>query len=653
MGTFTSYVWIDSVLLDGMDYFAGVFFYFHKVAHALGWIIALIGILIGCIKLMYGGTTTQKFALSSMANFMIFIAAMSLYNLAVGTIAKTATVWGTEAGGGKRIVENNLVSLMKQCEHDLKVAKQMENLPPEQQKALVEQMKKHNITQQSLASGRTSKETSIFTKGVTNQKGASEYMNQVNLYRSAEKNVEAAQKNILALQSVLKPTQYKDKNGDLIDTYFLDIMIRDEKGNSSNFISPSAFLKTAILTAGLLWSREMDYLTVKMEKAKDDNKDSWVIPNWVAAIGAITINDIGNIILTGICVICIIFAAIFILIQYCAAMFEYAIVTSILIAFVPFVLAGETKNIAKKILPAFWGFAIKILILTICMWFAMYQYIYMAAGQMGEDSAVTLSVFAYIMFTILISFVVTQNAPQIAMTILTGSPQLSMGEFMQAAGTIAAGAMIVKRTATTTGKLASAAFGKGINTGATGLGITKESVAAFKSASQGVKKAGGTNTQAIIAGTEAVGNNVGSHVKNAAKNKIHSMSHSSLNKNGNGMQNGSKNGSSWGGNRFSAKDGSSFNRPDANHSSFVHAKNEDGSSKTFREYSDSMIKQGAERGNSVAEKWAAKHNKKQDNSSSGGAYEYSEGLSTLPPPVSQNKIAPTNRPPLPPPASRS
>jgi type IV secretion system protein TrbL len=48
-------------------------------------------------------------------------------------------------------------------------------------------------------------------------------------------------------------------------------------------------------------------------------------------------------------------------------------------------------------------------------------------------------------------WVVTQNGPQIAVTILNGTPQLSMGEFLHAAGTAAASAAMAKRAATAGG----------------------------------------------------------------------------------------------------------------------------------------------------------------------------------------------------------
>ena len=584
--------WIDNVLLDGMDYFSGIFFYFFNVANKLAVIVAFVGIAINCIKLWFGAIAVKKMVISTILNFALFLGAINLYNIAVGTIAKTATMWGSEAGGGKYIVQQNLIAIMEQCENDLKVAKKVENMSPEQAQNYIAQ-RKLNITQKSLGSGRDEKKNSPFTDGIVDKNGPEEYMNNVNLYRSTEENIAAAQISIAALKHVLSPTKIKDKNGDLIDTYFLDVMIHDTKGGGTNFISPTAFLKISILLSCFIWMRESDYLTVKIGKAQDEADKSHRLikmPPGIVALGAMDLNDYGNIILTFACCVSIVFATIFILMQYCMAIFEYSIITSICIAFIPFILANETKVIAKKILPPFWGQAIKLLILTICMWFAMYQYVYLIAGQIGEDSAVNFGVFAYIMFTIIISFVVTQNGPQIAMTILTGQPQLSMGELVAAVATVAGGTAAIasaprhiKRGAEKTGEVIGGTIGEGANAIGTGVGMIKEIRSARAAARARAEEEGYSLQEQEAYERKAVRAVMGGHIKNAGKNLLHNLSHSSVTKDD---RNGSQNRGSTFNNRFDGHEG------EAPHTSFTQAKNADGTSQTLNEYLSSMGKAG-------------------------------------------------------------
>ena len=621
MGGFTAYAWIDNALLDGMDYFAGVFFYFFAIAKNLVVLVAYLGIGINAIKLWFGATAVRKVAVSSLFNFMLYLAAIGCYNIVVGSIAKTATRWGSEAGGGKRVVESNLVSLMKQAENDLRVANAIAEMSPESAAAYVEQQRKLTVSQRGLGTGRTKKKDNTLTEGITNSEGPGEYLNKVNLYRSTEKNIAAAQSNIMALREVLSPVKVRDKNGNLVNTYFLNVTIKDRKGGGTNFISPASFLKVSVLLAKLLWQREINYLTIKIEQEKE--KLAWwqFMDKAFVSWDALTWSDIGNVLLTMICCLAVICAAVFILVQYCKCIFEYAIVTSICVVFIPFLIADITRGLATKVLPIFWGFAIKLLILTVCMWFSLYQYIYLAASQMGEDSSLDLGVFAYILFTIVLSFIVTQNAPKIAMSILTGQPQLSMGEFLQAAGTVAAAPAIAGAGMTKVAKIAKGAgraAGAGLNALATTGGIARESHAAAKAAGGGIAQAGGDKKAQVLGEAAAVASALGGHVKNAGKNLLHNLSHSSATKNGT-AQGGSK-GSSFV-NRFSAKDGSVLDKtrvPEANHSSFANAKNfdENGNvttSQTYSEYLGSMSKQGSDRGSGIAKKWKNKHSVQNQN----------------------------------------
>ena len=59
------------------------------------------------------------------------------------------------------------------------------------------------------------------------------------------------------------------------------------------------------------------------------------------------------------------------------------------------------------------------------------------------DSGISFQTMAYIIFSLLLTFALSVNAPKIAATLMTGSPQMSMGEFMQAAAAAAGGAAAV------------------------------------------------------------------------------------------------------------------------------------------------------------------------------------------------------------------
>ena len=58
---------------------------------------------------------------------------------------------------------------------------------------------------------------------------------------------------------------------------------------------------------------------------------------------------------------------------------------------------------------------------------------------MTDNGGMNWVSFVTVVFTCVIGFVLTHNAPKIAQTLMTGQPQLSMGELVTAAGSLAMG----------------------------------------------------------------------------------------------------------------------------------------------------------------------------------------------------------------------
>ena len=144
----------------------------------------------------------------------------------------------------------------------------------------------------------------------------------------------------------------------------------------------------------------------------------------------------------------------------------------------------------KKLLPVFTGFLIKMIVITICMFFVFYLFIQETVDIMTDNGGMNWVTFVTVVFTCGIGFVLTQNAPKIAQTLLTGQPQLSMGELVTAAGTLAMGTMkggkaAAKVTTEGTRKVAQGA----VNTHGTASKLNS----ARKAASNTAKELGGTS----------------------------------------------------------------------------------------------------------------------------------------------------------------
>jgi type IV secretion system protein TrbL len=208
----------------------------------------------------------------------------------------------------------------------------------------------------------------------------------------------------------------------------------------------------------------------------------------------------------------VVLAAVFFSIQYVMCIFEYFIVSMLGIIFIPFILWDGTKSYAAKLVTMFFGFFIKILVLVLCVYWT-----YGKGRWTGKALCQRVCAANSFVPTGTTCWVVTQNAPQIAMTMLSGNPQLSMGEFMRAAGTAAAGAVLAKR-AWDRGAAGRQAAGQAVGRGAvTGVQSAAGTYAGMRAAGE---SRGSAILSAASAGTSAFGSTMGHEVKSAVQQKF-------------------------------------------------------------------------------------------------------------------------------------
>ena len=145
--------------------------------------------------------------------------------------------------------------------------------------------------------------------------------------------------------------------------------------------------------------------------------------------------------------ICSIFAIIvtcICLIQYSMHMVEYTIVTGFSVLLVPLLLFDGLKDYAMKIVAMLFHETVKLAMVVMMMYYNIALYGNMAQTIMGNKGATSFGLveFAYIVFSSIMGLALISNAPKLASTVVTGQPQMSMGEFVAAAGSIAGGAMV-------------------------------------------------------------------------------------------------------------------------------------------------------------------------------------------------------------------
>ena len=501
---------MDIPLLDGMSYFISTIGTFGDIAGVLAIALFMATLIWNAFRLWFGTQQVRKAAVDIMLKCLLFTAVFVSYRgIQVGVIDLAMKI-GSYAGGGAAEVASRFTDLKDEMEAKLKIAQDtMETVFQKAGEAGValsetdvtnlakgvglseqevnERAAKYGVKitdSASTAAGKTVTRLSstsltgeavggavfgeMIATGISNK---IQYRKMQKLLQDAEgqklqkmiKNGEGT--DILNLLAGLAEVLYEnpdwaESSGNIesnVDKYIYSPFITTtdqlkesdkwtvEKWsktgvNEGELVSPAALIKTCVLLANIIMATEENTTNEKGVTTKKH-----FIPTW---------QEIGHFIMTIIMVLGIIFAGIFCCIQYCMCIFEYWIVTSLGVLFIPCILFDGTKTYASKLIQLYVAYFIKITIMLLCIFWTFSTYINCASNILTSARPVTMLNFAYVMFALILGFVVTQNAPQVAMTMLNGTPQLSMGEFMHAAGTAAAGAALAKKGAMAANKAA-------------------------------------------------------------------------------------------------------------------------------------------------------------------------------------------------------
>ncbi|MDD6655624.1 MAG: type IV secretion system protein [Treponema sp.] len=438
--------WVDLPIINAIDYFQGTLCYFLNFARKYGSFFGLIGLVWTSIRLINSRIDMRSAWWDTLSKWFIFILLINFYWAGTNLISKMSNSIGLNAGSGKTTIINNFVSLKSRIEADIKLqekwAKGLIDLVNAELGIELDYLDPGEDSGDYLDQVYESEKFNSYTFSSSKQK--KEFNKKLKEYSKSfpdSENTIWSTQTLEALNSVLIMTSADGKSKtDLTDAYVTDkpelnIWLKDANGNVTSYFSSSAIFRIGILTSQVIWEKAL------MDITPEINEDGETEYN-IKKSKKFSIKKIGTYIMAGICCICVVFAVAFALIQYVMCILEFTIVQGIGAGFIPFYLFDGTKDIPKKLVPVFTGFAIKILVMVICLIFVINMYLTFAADQISPTSGnMGWPAFGECMFICLLSFVLTSNAPKIAMTLLTGQPQLSMGEFVQAAGAFMGGAM--------------------------------------------------------------------------------------------------------------------------------------------------------------------------------------------------------------------
>lgn len=511
---------MDIPLLDGMAYFISTIESFGNIALKLAVALFMATLIWNAFRLWFGTQQVRKAAVDIMLKCLLFTAVFLGYRAIQVGVIDLAMKIGSNAGGGAAEVAVTFSNMRENLEAKLSFAQDTMKTIFQQAKDTGGALSETDVKKLAKGAGWSEEEvrkqaaeygvkindnaatafkeagwwnilgpvrfysqTKAIITGISNKINYKKmYKNlqdeQVEKFQAMIKNGEGA--DIVNLLAGFSEVMYENpdwenvkNDSDLktnVNKYIYSPFITttdDLKENEQwslekwkktgvdegTIISPAALIKTCVLVANVIMATEENSTDENNQTSKKFFQKTW--------------QDINRFIISIIMVLGIICAGVFCCIQYCMCIFEYWIVTSIGVIFIPCILFDGTKTYASKLIQLYVAYFIKITIMLLCIFWTFSTYINAATNIISSETPATLLNFAYILFALILGFVVTQNAPQIAMTMLNGTPQLSMGEFMHAAGTAAAGAALAKKGATMAAKTANKAAPvvKGVNAG--------------------------------------------------------------------------------------------------------------------------------------------------------------------------------------------
>ena len=514
----------DLPLVQTLEYFGGVMAQGYKWAAFYGNLFGLIGLAWSGFKVAMSRMTVKDFWWDTIFKWVGYLLLLNLYPAIVIGIGGIAGEIGIKAGGAKDAIVSELKAMRSSIEADLATVNSIEAGNDEDAKSRLDEHSPQSLGNKDSYNDFVEKASGA----IPGLKGGNRWdSNEMNRKLSEQRHDKSDDEN-KKFKSLFQAETFKainailgDRNldgtkiGDNTDTYIsLDIFIKDADGNETFYLSPGALIRMTLLAANIMHSKNTSAFIQRNEEI-----DAAKLNPFVSA--GRTIQSGMQFVLDGIvvwfCVIVLALCVIFALVQYIMTVIEFTIVAAVGVIFIPLLLFDGTKDIPKKLVPVFISFMVKMIVITLCLMFVYYLIIEFTINTITSDGFDIVWLLVDVAFNAVLSYVMTQNAPKIAQTILTGQPQLSMGEFVAAAGTAAATAGGMKAAS------ANAVRGA-VNTGTNIAGEAGKLNSARKNAARQVARLGGNRKQGNMAAFKAMGAVATSDLKDRVKSGFEKFS---------------------------------------------------------------------------------------------------------------------------------
>ena len=482
--------WIDTSLLYMIDIFSGNISYFILVALKLARLMLILMLLWNFIQMVIGTMEGRKVFIGTVSKWLFFLLAMHLYPgfsyglrklaIEIGTGASGASIAGLTKALGSYMEELEALAQAavdgdyQALEQELQGAQSMFALYKAEYDSA--KQKYDDAVEQGMPLYALTAQTNGLKDLELKMRNASQNVEaKKNQISAVADNPKGETKTLQAIKRILI------KNGSSISAkYKLDLSLKTDSGADTGLISPNAMFRLGVLAAQIMWEKEWSSVNDEIKENQDNSilfKNSTLLNFPVYRLfdlGLCLIAMIALIVVMGAC-----------LIQYIMALIQYTITSSFAIVLIPCMLFDPMKDMAQKILPTLLAQTVNLIFITMAMFFACWSFLQLGLNLSESAADFDLNLFSYVIFTGLLTGVFCVFAPKWAQTLLTGQPQMSMGEFVAVGAAAAAGAM---KGAAVAGGTASAAK-SGVQKGASGAVNAAGSIAAMGGAGSAAKQA--------------------------------------------------------------------------------------------------------------------------------------------------------------------
>jgi len=432
---------IDVPVLQVLDYFSGNLVYFLNSTVKLATIMAGIGVLWECIQVAFGALEIRKMIVGFLTKWVVFILILNVYSGATTRFREFCIEAGRGASG-KALTEltNDLKDYM------IRLKKIIETDERDMEK------KVRQLTELTNQKSELLKNWNQYDENELTEAGFSLFNTQKELDKlkaekeSKEQNPFGMVKTLKAIENVLVAVK-GDDNVVMTDRYALDLALYNKDKKDTGLISPAAMMRLSLLAAKIMWEREWYGGWETDENGNSVSTGGGITQEWEANdkagffsrmtegldITKFPVKRLGDLVFLFVAVLFMAMGCAVSLIQYVTCIVEYTIMVPVAAILLPFMFFDGLKDMTHKILPALLAQGMKLLLCTMCMMFNAYIYLYTAMNMISSGSPMDIEKLGYIIFISLLSLAVISNGPKLAMSLMTGSPQLSMGEFVQAA----------------------------------------------------------------------------------------------------------------------------------------------------------------------------------------------------------------------------